>query len=70
MLNSQAPEASRGPPARFARSGENGDGVVRSLFFHRFGIAVNTGPWEPENTPIGQLWRNGRLRVNGIEIRY
>ena len=30
-LNSQAPELSRGPRARSARSGENGEGEVRSL---------------------------------------
>ena len=30
-LNSQAPEPVRGPAARFARSGENGEGEVRSL---------------------------------------
>ena len=31
FLNSQAPELSRGPRARYARSGENGEGKVRSL---------------------------------------
>ena len=31
LLNSQAPEPVRGPAARFARSGENGEGEVRSL---------------------------------------
>ena len=30
-VNSQAPEPLRGPRARFARSGENGEGEVRSL---------------------------------------
>ena len=31
LVNSQAPELSRGPRARSARSGENGEGEVRSL---------------------------------------
>ena len=31
-FNSQAPELSRGPRARYARSGENGEGKVRSLW--------------------------------------
>ena len=31
MVNSQAPEASRDQRARFARSGENGEGEIRSL---------------------------------------
>ena len=31
LINSQAPELSRGPHARYARSGENGEGDVRSL---------------------------------------
>ena len=30
-VNSQAPEPVRGPAARFARSGENGEDEVRSL---------------------------------------
>ena len=30
-FNSQAPEPFKGPRARFARSGENGEGKVRSL---------------------------------------
>ena len=33
------------------------------IFFHRFRIAADAEPWEPENTPSRQLWRNGRLRV-------
>ena len=31
VFNSQAPEPSRGPRARFARSGENGEDEVRSF---------------------------------------
>ena len=31
QINSQVPEPFRGPRARFARSGENGEGEVRSL---------------------------------------
>ena len=41
--------------------------AIRDLlgtFFHRFGMAVNAEPWEPENTLSRKLWRNRRLRVN------
>ena len=40
--------------------------IMCGIFFHRFGVGVNTEPWEPENTPSCPLWRNGRLRVTHI----
>ena len=41
------------------------------IFFqiHRFWITVNAEPWEPENTPSRQSWRNGRLKVKVSNAR-
>ena len=31
---------------------------------------INAEPWEPKNTLMRQLWRNGRLRVNFKDIHH
>ena len=41
--------------------------LMWGIFFHRFGIAANAEPCEPENTPSR---RNGRLNHPSLRVKF